>query len=143
MEGFLLKSMRDNLWLENRLNKIWQRYFPDVKRINPIVVRFGRSALYRFGSIRLDFDTKTSYITVNGNFQNHRLPVQVIDHTLAHELVHYAQGFSSKNPRLHRYPHRGGVIDQELRERGLNHLVLFYKNWVTQYKKYLKRTLTH
>lgn len=127
--------MRDNAWLENRLNKIWSKYFADVKRKNPIVVRFGRNALYRFGSIRLDLRTKSSYITINGNFQKETLPVQVIDHTLAHELVHYAQGFSSENLRLHQYPHRGGVIDKELRERGLNHLVLFYRNWVSKYKK--------
>ena len=127
--------MRDNAWLENRLNNIWKKYFSDVKRKNPINVRFGRNALYRFGSIRLDRRTKSSFITINGNFRSNTLSVQVIDHTLAHELVHYAQGFSSKNPRLHRYPHRGGVIDKELRERGLNHLVLFYKNWVSEYKK--------
>ena len=134
--------MRDNAWLENRLNNIWKKYFADVKRKNPINVRFGRNALYRFGSIRLDRRTKSSFITINGNFRSNTLSVQVIDHTLAHELVHYAQGFSSKNPRLHRYPHRGGVIDKELRERGLNHLVLFYKNWVSEYKKTLENKLT-
>ena len=134
--------MRDNTWLENRLNNIWKKYFADVKRKNPINIRFGRNALYRFGSIRLDRRTKSSFITINGNFQSNNLPVQVIDHTLAHELVHYAQGFSSKNPRLHRYPHRGGVIDKELRERGLNHLVLFYKNWLSEYKKTLENKLT-
>jgi len=130
--------MRNNAWLENRLNRIWQKYFPDVKRTNPIIVRFGREAKYRFGSIRLDFRSKISFITINGSFRRNSLPVQVIDHTLAHELVHYAQGFSSENRRLHRYPHRGGVIDEELRQRGLNHLVLFYKHWVSQYKKSLK-----
>ena len=135
--------MRDNAWLENRLNNIWKKYFSDVKRKNPINVRFGRNALYRFGSIRLDRRTKSSFITINGNFRSNTLSVQVIDHTLAHELVHYAQGFSSKNPRLHRYPHRGGVIDKELRDRGLNHLVLFYKNWVSEYKKTLESKLSH
>ena len=135
--------MRDNAWLENRLNNIWKKYFADVKRKNPINVRFGRNALYRFGSIRLDRRTKSSFITINGNFRSNTLSVQVIDHTLAHELVHYAQGFSSKNPKLHRYPHRGGVIDKELRERGLNHLVLFYKNWLSEYKKTLESKLSH
>ena len=135
--------MRDNAWLENRLNNIWKKYFADVKRKNPINVRFGRNALYRFGSIRLDRRTKSSFITINGNFRSNTLSVQVIDHTLAHELVHYAQGFSSKNPRLHRYPHRGGVLDKELRERGLNHLVLFYKNWLSEYKKTLESKLSH
>ena len=132
--------MRDNSWLEARLYKIWQSYFADVKGTNPLIVRFGRNAIYRFGSIKLDLRSKISYITINGNFRNPKLPVQVIDHTLAHELVHFTQGFSSKNPRLHRYPHRGGIIDKELKERGLNHLVLYYKNWLNTYRKTLEKS---
>ena len=131
--------MREDSWLEKRLNKIWDKYFSDVERTNPVVVRFGREARYRFGSIRLNLKDKVSYITINGQFRHPKFPTQVIDHTLAHELVHYTQGFSSDNPRLHRYPHRGGVIDKELRGRGLNHLVLFYKNWVSQYRKSLEK----
>ncbi|MCH8821689.1 hypothetical protein IID23_04190 [Patescibacteria group bacterium] len=132
--------MRDNSWLEARLYKIWQSYFADVKGTNPLIVRFGRNALYRFGSIKLDLRSKISYITINGNFRSSKIPVQVIDHTLAHELVHFTQGFSSKNPRLHRYPHRGGIIDKELKERGLNHLVLYYKNWLNTYRKTLEKS---
>ena len=132
--------MRDNSWLEARLYKIWQSYFADVKGTNPLIVRFGRNALYRFGSIKLDLRSKISYITINGNFRSSKIPVQVIDHTLAHELVHFTQGFSSKNPRLHRYPHRGGIIDKELKERGLNHLVLYYKNWLNTYRKSLEKS---
>ncbi len=127
--------MRDNLWLGQRLNKIWKSHFSDVARTNPIIVKFGRNARYRFGSIRLNFKNKTSYVTINGKFANPSFPMQVIDHTLAHELVHYAQGFSSENPRLHRYPHRGGVIDKELKSRGLSHLVDFYKSWVQKYRE--------
>src|SRR3990170_4088575 len=131
--------MRDNLWLEKRLNTIWKKYFSDVKRTNPIVVRFGRAAIYRFGSIRLSFRDKISYIYINGNFRKLKFPSQVVDHTLARELVHYAQGFSSVNPRLHQFPHRGGVIDKELKSRGLDHLVKFYKSWVPKYKKSLEK----
>ncbi|MEX0617048.1 MAG: hypothetical protein WD231_04555 [Candidatus Woykebacteria bacterium] len=120
------------------MNKIWRNYFSDVKRTNPIVIRFGREAIYRFGSIRLDLKKKISYITINGRFSNSKFPAEVIDHTLAHELVHYTQGFSSENPRMHRYPHRGGVIDKELRSRGLDHLVDFYKSWVPKYKRSIK-----
>lgn len=130
--------MRNSIWLEKRLNKIWEKYFPDVKRTNLIVVKFGRSATYRFGSIRLSLRDKISYITINGRFRNSKFPAKIIDHTLAHELVHYAQGFSSENPRLHQYPHRGGMIDQELKVRGLRHLVDFYKSWVPKYRESIK-----
>lgn len=129
--------MRDNQWLLFRLEEIWRNHFAEVKQINPVTITFGRSASYRFGSIRLNLALGKSQILINGRFRDPKYPQEVIDHTIAHELVHYAQGFSSPNPRLHKYPHRGGVIDKELQERGLNHLVVFYKKWVKDYVKSL------
>jgi hypothetical protein len=129
--------MRDNQWLLFRLDEIWRTHFQDVSQVNPVTITFGRTALYRFGSIRLNFTTGVSQIIINGRFRDPKYPQEVIDHTIAHELVHYAQGFSSPNPRLHRYPHRGGVIDKELRERGLDRLVVFYNKWVKSYIKTL------
>ncbi len=129
--------MRDNQWLLFRLEEIWRNHFSEVKQVNPVSISFGREATYRFGSIRLNFSTGKSQILINGRFRDTKYPQEVIDHTIAHELVHYAQGFSSPNPRLHRYPHRGGVIDKELADRGLDHLVVFYKKWVKDYVKSL------
>ena len=129
--------MRDNKWLLYRLDEIWRGHFSDVSQVNPVTITFGRSARYRFGSIRLNFTTGMSQIIVNGRFRDRKYPQEVIDHTIVHELVHYAQGFSSPNPRLHRYPHRGGVIDRELKGRGLHHLVAFYNRWVKTYIKSL------
>jgi hypothetical protein len=129
--------MRDNQWLLYRLDHIWRTHFPDVVQTNPVTISFGRTATYRFGSIRLNFSTGKSQILINGQFRVESFPQEVVDHTIAHELVHYAQGFSSPNPRLHRYPHRGGVIDKELNGRGLDHLVQFYKKWVKDYVKNL------
>ena len=129
--------MRDNKWLLFRLDEIWRNHFSEVSQINPVTIRFGRSALYRFGSIRLNYSTGVSQIIVNGRFRDPKYPQEVIDHTIAHEMVHYAQGFSSPNPKLHRYPHRGGVIDRELTDRGLKNLVVFYKKWVKSYMKTL------
>lgn len=131
--------MRDNQWLLFRLEEIWRNHFPEVKQVNPVSISFGREATYRFGSIRLNFETGKSQILINGRFRDTQYPQEVIDHTIAHELVHYAQGFSSPNPRLHRYPHRGGVIDRELGDRGLHHLVVFYKKWVKDYVKALHK----
>jgi hypothetical protein len=76
-------------------------------------------------------------ITINGRFRDEKYPTEMIDHTIAHELVHYAHGFPSPGPRLHRYPHRGGVIDKELEDRNLHHLVMFYNMWVKEYIKTL------
>ncbi len=127
--------MRGNSYLKKRLSFIWRNYFSDVRREHQIQISFGRRARYRFGSIRYCLATKTVQININGRFRDEKYPQEVIDHTVAHELVHYAQGFPTPGPRLHRYPHRGGVIDRELKSRHLIHLVIFYHTWV---KKYIK-----
>ena len=130
--------MRDDSYLNKRLNYIWQKYFADMPVKNKVCIHFGRSALYRFGSIRLCYSDNSTQITVNGKFRDEKYPSQIVDHTIAHELVHYSQGFSTPGPRLSRYPHRGGVIDKELKARGLQSLVSFYKLWVKDYIKNLR-----
>lgn len=130
--------MRDNNWLRDRLESIWDQYFSDTPQKNEVYIGFGRKSKYRFGSIRLRLSDNSTHIKINGLFRDEKIPQQIVDHTIAHELVHYNHGFSSLQPRLHRYPHRGGVIDKELNTRGLNHLVVFYHSWVKQYVKNLE-----
>src|SRR3989338_4873585 len=88
-------------------------------------------------SIKLNRRTDHSYITITAMFKKDSIPVEVVDHTIAHELVHYAHGFSSKNPRLHKYPHAGGVVQREMEERGVGFLNQAYKAWVKGYRKQL------
>lgn len=126
---------RDNKWLLSRLDNIWSDYFPNVKQNNRVFIRFGRNSRLRLGSIKLDKKSSNSIITLTGFFKNNHIPVEVIDHTIAHELCHYTHGFSALRPRLHKYPHHGGVIKKELIARGLGHLVKSYKNWIKQYRK--------
>lgn len=128
---------RDNIWLLSRLDFIWSKYFPDVKQTNRVYIRFGRNAKYRLGSIRLDKETNSSIITITSMFKNPKIPAKVIDHTIGHELVHFAHGFSSTQPRLHRYPHAGGVVKKEMCERGMGYLHQAYKDWVRQYRKWI------
>ncbi len=116
---------------------MWTKHFPDVQQTNKVFIRFGRSAKYRLGSIKLDKKTEASYITITSMFKDLEIPAEVIDHTIGHELVHYAHGFSSTNPRLHKYPHAGGVVKKEMTERGMLSLHLAYKEWVKIYRKQL------
>lgn len=125
--------MRDNNWLLFRLEQIWDKHFSDVLQINKVYVRFGRHSDTRFGSIRLCIEDNSSHIVITSKFRDESIPEEVVDHTLAHELVHYSHGFSSPHPRLHKFPHKGGIIDKELKKRGLTNLVTYYKKWVTQY----------
>ena len=45
--------MRDNGWLEKQLQYLLKKNFADVVISNPLEIKFGREAKYRFGSIRL------------------------------------------------------------------------------------------
>lgn len=128
---------RDDKWLLSRLDHIWTNFFSDIAQVNPVFIKFGRYSKYRLGSIRMDRMTKHSFIIVSGMFKDPRVPVEVVDHTIAHELCHYAHGFSSPKPRLHHYPHHGGVIKKELEARKLHHLVKAYAFWLKVYRKTL------
>lgn len=131
------ESKRDNKWLLSRLDLLWTNHFPDVTQDNPVFIKFGRYSKYRLGSIRLEKTINRSYITISGMFQDDKIPMAVVDHTIAHELCHYAHGFSSPKPRLHKYPHHGGVINKELKSRGLGELVKVYNSWLKIYRKSL------
>lgn len=135
----MLNSKRDDIWLLSRLDYLWSSYFTNVSQINPVFIRFGRYSRLRLGSIKLDRLTKKSYITITGRFKDPNIPVAVVDHTIAHELCHYAHGFSSPRQRLHKYPHHGGVIKKELAARGLQQLSVAYGKWVKQYREQLRK----
>lgn len=138
--------MRDNGWLASKLEDLLKNYFSDVKVTNPIEVRFGREAKFRFGSIKLlkprgfrvilgKSKPQNSVITITRMFASEEVPADVVIYTIAHELCHYAHGFSSSNKRLFRHPHHGGVVNKEITDRGGKHLITAYKYWIKEYKK--------
>jgi hypothetical protein len=129
-----IDSKRDNAWLLSRLNYLWLNHFSDIEQGNPVFIKFGRYSKFRLGSIKLSKRTQKSFITITGMFKKKDIPTEVVDQTIAHELVHYAHGFSSFRPRLHKYPHAGGVVNKELKKRGMEDLVKAYKSWVIKYK---------
>lgn len=146
--------MRSNGWLREQLDFLLKNYFSDVKISNPIEIKFGREAKYRFGSIRLvkprgfrilrglrsikklgDRSPQKSIITITSLFARELVPVDVVRYTIAHELCHYAHGFSSQNRRMFKYPHHGGIVNKELKERGAEDLTLAFKKWLKIYRK--------
>ncbi|MBI2330003.1 hypothetical protein HYU94_01290 [Candidatus Daviesbacteria bacterium] len=129
--------IRDNSWLLSRLDFIWSEYFNEIPQTNRVFIKFGRFAKYRLGSIKLNKKTKDTFITITAMFKNPKVPQEVVDHTIGHELVHYAHGFSSNRPRLHQYPHAGGVVKKEMTQRGMGYLHKAYRQWVKGYRKKL------
>ena len=146
--------MRSNFWLKEQLDFLLKNYFSDVKISNPIEIKFGREAKYRFGSIRLikprgfrilrglrsirklrDRTPQKSIITVTSLFARELVLVDVVRYTIAHELCHYAHGFSSQNRRMFKYPHHGGIVNNELKQRGAEDLIGAFKKWLKIYRK--------
>ncbi len=125
--------MRDNYWLKQKLDMIWGKYFSDVKKLNDIHIHFGRKAKRRLASIRqINRFNKNSdtEIKITGYYKNHEVPEYIIDVTIAHELCHYAHGFASPLPKFSKFPHRGDVVDNELRQRGLGKMLALQEEWL-------------
>jgi hypothetical protein len=124
---------RDEAWLQQTLDKIWDNYFEDVPQENDVRILFGRRARRRLGSISLDpKDRKTSLITMNGLFRSEAIPEFVIEATIVHELTHYAHGFNSPLDQAQAHPHAGGVMRREFADRGLLDLYMVQKRWLKE-----------
>jgi len=136
--------MRDNKWLAQRLKAVWEKYFPDVRQGNDVIVRFGKKSRRTLGSIRLQHENPSilyilsrrvlgvkpkTIIVLNGHFKKKQIPEYVVDATIAHELSHYAHGFASPHKQKFRYPHKHGVVRSEMQNRGLSELFKKQKTW--------------
>lgn len=114
--------MREEQWLAEKLNQIWNLLFPELERKNNVVVRFKGRWKNKFGHIKR-LKNKDTEIAINGLFKNEIIPEYVIDTTIAHELIHYSHGFQSPLPRKYKHPHAGGVVRRELLKRGFGHMI--------------------
>lgn len=150
--------MRDNTWLENKMWEMLHSSFADVPITNDLVIKFGRKAKQRLGSIKrievvrprfrlfgLSHIRQTqcdnpSVITITGYFKDSKIPEYVVLATIAHELVHYAHGFSSPLEQKYQHPHRGGVVRKELEQRDLGEMHRKARKWLKEvWREYLKR----
>lgn len=134
--------MRDNEWLESKLEWLIRRYFRDLEISNQLIIKFGRKAKRRLGSIKKISRSKgiisfhrnifdePSIITITGYFKDPRIPEYVVMSTIAHELAHYAHGFSSPLAQKFQHPHRGGIVHKELQSRGLCEMEKRAEKWL-------------
>lgn len=123
--------MRDEAWLYQLLDEIWDRHFFDVPQANDVRIVYGRKTKRRLGSIALDpKNPDVSVITMNGLFRLPEVPDFVVKATLVHELTHYAHGFNSPLEQQQVHPHAGGVMRREFAERGLLELYQEQRRWL-------------
>jgi hypothetical protein len=135
-------QMRDNLYLQQRLNFLLRNHFFDAPRLNNVLIKFGRKAFRRLGSIRRVNITDNSFdtlILINGYFQDPLVPEYVLDATIAHEYVHYIQGVSSPYPSTTKRPHSNGRVEKELDKRQLSQIVLAEQMWLRSHWKMLAK----
>src|SRR3989338_8758889 len=121
--------MRDDLFLNEELEKIWQSNFSDVERKNNVKIRFKGRWKNKFGHIK-KLKNGDSEIVINGYFKDEKIPEFIIFLTIAHELVHYSHGFNSPLPRIHKHPHKGGVVNRDLKKRGFSELLKLEREWI-------------
>ena len=136
--------MRDNIWLNNLFERVWQALFPDILKLNTVEVNFGTRAKRRLGSIRQanpkDKASRTSII-ITSYFKDLTVPEYILECTLAHEICHYAHGFASPMPKHSKYPHFGGIVDRELIRRGLGDKIIAQRKWLkTEWPKIIGET---
>lgn len=150
-------AMRDDIWLTNRLVKIWKENFPDINDGNELEIHFGRNSKTRLGSIvmrkkshkkrrllrshvrSLTADDVVSIVTISGFFRDEDIPESVVDGIIAHEFCHFVHGFNSMREKRFCNPHQGGIIDKELKQRGLEETLKFQKKWVKEnWQNYIK-----
>jgi hypothetical protein len=122
------KKQRTNQWLRKELLDLWKNHFQDVPVANPVEIKFSRISRTRLGSIRLTREG-ISRILINGIFRDPATPEEVVKSIISHEMIHYAQGFSSKLPKTNRHPHANGAIEKGMIKANLHDIWKFEKQW--------------
>ena len=145
--------MRDTKFLENILYILWENHFCDVPRHNLVIIKYGKFSKRQLGSIKLanrrtkikgllktkknDYlaqDHKSiTVITVTRYFQNEIVPEFVVRAVIAHELCHYAHGFSSPLEKRFDKPHQGSIVKKELKKRDLLEQQKEADDWIKKY----------
>ncbi len=147
--------MRDIKFLENILYDLWENHFCDVPRHNLVLIKYGKFSKRQLGSIKIantrtriksilkekkdDFlvqDHKSiTVITMTKYFESETVPEFVVRAVIAHELCHYAHGFSSPLEKRFDKPHQGGIVKKELEKRGLLEEQERADRWIKKYWK--------
>lgn len=137
--------MRTNQWLERKFEIMIADNFADMDIKNPIFIKFGRKSKRRLGSIALrdvrGEQEKMSVIVLNGHFRSEDIPEEIILVTIAHELAHYLHGFNSYHDKVHQFPHKGSIVNKELRRRGFSDQLKFQRQWLKD--NWLKIVVNH
>jgi len=122
--------MRDDLWLIGKLDFLWSIFFTDIEKRNEVKIVFKGKWKNKFAHIKKKKDH--TEIAINGLFRNEKVPDYIVELAIAHELAHYMHGFQSPYERKFKYPHKGGVVNKELKYRGFSSYIKNEKKWIRE-----------
>ena len=130
--------MRNDNFLNKRLDAIWNLLFGDIPKLNKVNIKFKGKSKNKFGHIAKK--GKNTEIVINELFRFDDVPEYIIDLTIAHELSHYAHGFNSPLKQKYKHPHKGGVVTKEMISRGFDKMIkiektFFKKEWPKIYER--------
>jgi len=127
-------SQLSDTHLARKTAQICREYFKEKEITNLLIVKWGKPWKGKLGHIKALRGNPHfgSVIEINTVFKDPRVPGYVIDTTILHELIHYFSGFGSNHPRKHRYPHRGGSVNNEFAEFGWSELLQKQDAWVKE-----------
>jgi hypothetical protein len=131
---------------------VWEDYFSDVPRKNFVITNFGKYAKRQLGCIKYATEgtkiktllrkykedivsqdvNSVSVILLTRYFINEDVPEFVLISTLAHEICHYTHGFHSPLPKKYKYPHKGGIVEKEMFDRGLDSIAIKSNTWLKE-----------
>ncbi len=111
------------------VDDLWRGYFADVPRPNALVVGYAFPWKWRLARIRMALDERWTEIGVNPLLRHPAVPHDIYIAVLAHEIVHYGQGFGSPLPRQQRHAHAHGAVGHELTRRGLGYTEHLLETW--------------
>ncbi len=123
-------TLRDDAWLVDHVEAVWDQFFADVPQVNEVEIGWLRPWKTRLGLITLRHPSDITFIGLNSLLRHPDVPEVLLTVTVAHELVHYSHGFGSPLPRRYRHPHLGGVVERDLEQRGFGAMVLEYDRWI-------------
>ena len=130
--------------------EVWEEYFNDVPRKNFVLTKFGRYSKRQLGCIKYASNStkvktllkkyeddiisqdinSVSLILLTRYFMDEFIPEFLLVSTLSHEICHYTHGFHSPLERRYKYPHKGGVVEKEMRSRGLGEILDKSESWL-------------
>jgi hypothetical protein len=93
-----------------------------------MIIKFKGKWKNKFGHIKR-LKNKDTEIVINSLFQDSKVPEYIINLTIAHELVHYMHGFNSPHKQMFKHPHKGNIVNKELKKRGYEGLLKLERKW--------------